>query len=766
MNENLTTVSTDTAPQRWSVRLRAALHRGGAYFVQHKRQVLGNILLSFVLGCGRLAFGAYPLGMGFLAAVPISVPSAYLGVLLSAFFTQNLGLATVLSATMVMVVRYVVASFCHKQQDTTFATSPFFRISLAALGGALCGFYRLLAGGFRLYDAKGALVALGAAALIAFGVCCMDGTMRFAHHRVIGQAIVVFCLLLALKEVQFLGISLAAVLACYATLFAAVCHGAATATVAGLLFGGVISLSLAPAYGIAGLLLGALRHLSLPLALAWACMGAGMYLVYTQGLFVLYQMLAAAMLGGGLLLLTFRRLPDTDADRNRCEQLIAPLRHAALEQRYSALSDAFLALSQNFYALSNTLRRPSLYSVRQACESGMRAGCEGCDRRRECALGKPSALPQTVERLAKQMSQAEGLSTAQADAFFADCVRAKQVQESVNLAYGRLLRKSTEDNRTEIFATDYAALSKLLRHAGQSTQESFTPDYEKTRLVCERAQKMGLQAKGLVVCGTRQLQICAKGVDRTQMDTHDVMEQLERAVGTPLQSPTFSTSQEGEVQMHIERKPLLQAEVASACCAKEGEELCGDSFHSFSCPDGMFYTLLSDGMGSGAQAAVSAGICRVFLEQMLTVGNSRTVSMEMLNDLILQKDDQNFATVDLLEIDLLCQSACFWKSGAAPSYVLRGGNLFKIAANTVPVGVTKQLKAEEIRFALQENDVVLMISDGIAESFEDSLWLLGMMSCEWDDCLQTMAQKILERAKQRHGAADDMTVGLVRVTKA
>lgn len=218
--------------------------------------------------------------------------------------------------------------------------------------------------------------------------------------------------------------------------------------------------------------------------------------------------------------------------------------------------------------------------------------------------------------------------------------------------------------------------------------------------------------------------------------------------------------------MRMRRRPVLTARSACYLSTKAGEDVCGDVISSFESDSGMFYTLISDGMGSGQEAAISAGICRVFLEKMLLAGNSRSVSMEMLNDLIRNKNTENFATVDLLEVDLLCREARFLKSGAAPSFVLRAGNLFKIAANTMPVGIAKNLNAEEIRFALEDKDVILMFSDGIAQSFEDSLWLLGIVTCEWEDDLEAMAKKILQRAKEQNGQNDDMSVGLIRIAEA
>lgn len=46
----------------------------------------------------------------------------------------------------------------------------------------------------------------------------------------------------------------------------------------------------------------------------------------------------------------------------------------------------------------------------------------------------------------------------------------------------------------------------------------------------------------------------------------------------------------------------------------------------------------------------------------------------MLNKVLMAKKDEVFTTVDLIEIDKLTGEATLVKAGAAPSYLLRGGD--------------------------------------------------------------------------------------------
>ena len=121
-------------------------------------------------------------------------------------------------------------------------------------------------------------------------------------------------------------------------------------------------------------------------------------------------------------------------------------------------------------------------------------------------------------------------------------------------------------------------------------------------------------------------------------------------------------------------------------------------------------------MGSGPDAAFTSGICARFLEKMLSSGNRCETSLKMLNGFLRNKGTSSArecsATVDLMELDRLTGSVAFYKSGAAPTYILREGSLFKLRSKTVPLGIIKELDAKKISFDTGDGDVIIMVSDG------------------------------------------------------
>ena len=73
------------------------------------------------------------------------------------------------------------------------------------------------------------------------------------------------------------------------------------------------------------------------------------------------------------------------------------------------------------------------------------------------------------------------------------------------------------------------------------------------------------------------------------------------------------------------------------------------------------------------------------------------------------------------------------------------------------------LDAEQIKFDLEGGDVIVMLSDGVAQSLEDGVWLANMLTYEWVDDLQLMAEKILDGAALNNPRSDDMTSVVLKI---
>ena len=147
---------------------------------------------------------------------------------------------------------------------------------------------------------------------------------------------------------------------------------------------------------------------------------------------------------------------------------------------------------------------------------------------------------------------------------------------------------------------------------------------------------------------------------------------------------------DGSLSVLLTASRKLRVRCVSRTLRSDGEEeYCGDTVGTFEGGDDRFYAFISDGMGAGYDAAVTSGICALFLKKMLSAGNGCESALRIINGFLRNKGNGSLhecsATVDLWELDLLSGKASFCNCGAAPTYVLRDGGLFKIRSKTLPI---------------------------------------------------------------------------------
>ena len=179
---------------------------------------------------------------------------------------------------------------------------------------------------------------------------------------------------------------------------------------------------------------------------------------------------------------------------------------------------------------------------------------------------------------------------------------------------------------------------------------------------------------------------------------------------------------------------------------------------------GLDYALLCDGMGSGTSAALTSALSTTFLSRMLQGGMRVETALRMLNAFLAARatgESESSTTVDLLAIDRVSGEAQLFKCGAAPSFLLRRGEVTRFHSRTAPVGILESLDAERIRFAVHGGDVILQVSDGVTHGEEDCPWLADLLACSWDGDAEKFARLVLAKAGGR--GEDDLSVVITQI---
>ena len=135
--------------------------------------------------------------------------------------------------------------------------------------------------------------------------------------------------------------------------------------------------------------------------------------------------------------------------------------------------------------------------------------------------------------------------------------------------------------------------------------------------------------------------------------------------------------------------------------------------------------------------------------------------MKMLNSVMIQKtiEDFGFASVDLLCIDLFSGKTCFYKFGAAPSYIKCGKIIKKVTSNSLSAGLYMGTGSEPhiVKMNLRPGCIAIIISDGVLAESGDK-WLRELV-CNFNGIdIKELAKETLQEAMRRCGCIDDMTI--------
>jgi serine phosphatase RsbU (regulator of sigma subunit) len=203
-------------------------------------------------------------------------------------------------------------------------------------------------------------------------------------------------------------------------------------------------------------------------------------------------------------------------------------------------------------------------------------------------------------------------------------------------------------------------------------------------------------------------------------------------------------------------------------------EIGGDYYDFIERPDGKLGLALGDVSGKGTGAALlMASLHAAVRAQATTASSISHVMHEISNYLDRNTPDNKFATLFLGVLDQLSGDLIYSNAGHNPPILIRRDKVERLEVGGVPVGLFPESEYQESTVTLHPDDILLLFSDGITESVNESDQEFG------DDRLITVAQqysaspvarlrdKIEEALSRFVGKAapiDDMTLVILKRT--
>lgn len=219
-----------------------------------------------------------------------------------------------------------------------------------------------------------------------------------------------------------------------------------------------------------------------------------------------------------------------------------------------------------------------------------------------------------------------------------------------------------------------------------------------------------------------------------------------------------------------EKSGPYRLEFGIAKAKKNGNTILGDSSTRIKLKDGKILIALSDGMGTGDEAARNSKKVVINLESLLNTGFEEERAVKLINSyLLVSKQEDNFATIDAMIFNPENGLANFIKIGACPTFIRTNNGIVTIESNSLPAGILGEINIETREKILKSGNVVVMVTDGIidAQPEKNEQALMEVISAVKNTSAQRLADIILQEALDSNFgiARDDMTVIVTRVSE-
>ena len=621
----------------------------------------------------------------------------------------------------------------------------------------------------------------------------LDGVQNLKAEELLCLFFFLTALVAGTSDLSVWTISLQGFLSRLVILTAALIGGAGQGAAAGALMGIIPSLAytempvLMGAYSFAGLLAGTGKILGKPGVAMGFLLGNIILSIYLQNFGHLVTVIAET----GLSMLVFFALPATYGQKLSVSLSLSTTApgdnnkiQAAVVGRVRKWSPIFKELAYSYAAVSATSPRnreePAFQNLFNEISSKV---CSGCGLYRTCWEREFYRTYQSFFDLFT-LVEIYGQVTAEdlPENLKRRCSRAKELAITVACLYdtqklNRYWTKRLAESK-KVFSEQLKSVSEVIEGLTQQLQLEVEAYPQKEIFLKERLKQAGVPVMELKIYpqenGKREIflkrQPCA---DQQNCYTH-LTPLFSRLMEESLALPNLNCPGRKDNLCSLRLYPALkyQVRIGIAKLGKEGSPVSGDSYAFIPSRAGKIAFVLSDGMGSGPQAALQSSTVISLLENLFESGIDTELAIKTVNSLmILRSAGDNFATIDLVMLNLYSGQAEFIKIGAPPSLIARGRKISQVRAISLPAGIVKDIEISSIAKKLTKGDLLVIFSDGLLDTYtgpgEKEEWAEGVLQNAVGLDPQEIADLFLKLAQTNVGAGasipDDITVIVARL---
>ncbi|MDR2655955.1 MAG: SpoIIE family protein phosphatase [Oscillospiraceae bacterium] len=745
-----------------------------------------SFVIGFVMSYASMVGSLSPFGAAVVAAAPpVYAVQVMLGACLAYIIPGILGGSMKYFAAVLLIgiIKILAGRIFRVNAKEKRYIAPV--LAFVVMGGLSA--YMLIQKDFTLYD----IVMAATEALLAGGMAYFftqafilyeNGLTAVSEKQDIVSVVLAFsAALIALSGVRIYGCSLGRFFAVFIILICAYKGGAGFGCMAGVTAGVSIGLfdtaffPITAAYGLAGIIAGLFSGAErIGVAASFIAVNGLLALLNSSdqnALTLLFEVMGASVLfmltpQKLLSLFSFGKVFDGANVRADAKELATT--------KLSFAAGAMRDVGRTVEVVSEKLSGMERMDIASVFMDASQSICKRCSKCRQCWEDEyQNTINYMYETVAQLRRDGQISQESFPEKFKKKCAYPQEIAENINTSYYRFSSKENARRRIDeirsIVAEQFGGISDYLEQLGQEFQETENLDFGTARTVKKYFEKYGVEPIS-VNCGldkyTRMsLEITLRSDEIENLNRKKIGLDLSELCDRVFELPCLDKA--GKVlKLSLYEKASYSAEFGEKQIACGEERLCGDTLECFSDLKGMAYMILSDGMGSGPAAAVDSAMAASLISRLVKAGFNFSAALKMVNSALLVKSvDESLATADITGIDLYTGQATFIKAGAAPTFVRRKGKAIMIEGDSLPIGILKGVDLYKKTLFLGEDDMVLMVSDGVTTRGEN--WLIAELEGFAGYDMDLFARQICEQAKKRRidGHDDDVSAAACIIRK-
>ncbi|WP_040196074.1 SpoIIE family protein phosphatase [Candidatus Soleaferrea massiliensis] len=442
--------------------------------------------------------------------------------------------------------------------------------------------------------------------------------------------------------------------------------------------------------------------------------------------------------------------------------------------RLAFVSNALKGIADTTRQVADKLSDINSQNIGDVYQRTTNVCCKQCGLRSYCWDKAHTSMETAFDDITRILRRNGRVDRENVPGFFSErCCKINELLELLNRNYTDFLSSETARHRVSqirsVITDQFEGMGVMLSQLAGQFYEIKKFDQKTGLAAADIFQKYGYELSGISCFeddyGRMTVEAAVLALDENSEDISNITLDLSDISNRIFDYPSIMPA-DGCCKLTFIEKTTFVMEFGMKQSVHEGYQLCGDAFECFTDSTGKAYCIISDGMGSGGQAAVDGQMTVGLLSNLLKVGFEFDAALKMVNSALLVKsEEESLATIDITEIDLYTGKTQFLKAGAAPTFVRKGGRSKKVQASSLPAGILRGVSFERETMEIGDSDIIVMVSDGVIECGED--WILAELDLDYHCTAQELADKLSEQCKKRRidGHDDDATVVVIKIER-